>query len=49
MALERSNPLPPGRYWVDVSPADKPAFDGWLAANRGALAVEIAIVNRVTR
>lgn len=39
MAVERSNPLPPGRYWVDVSPDDRGAFDGWLQANRGTVVV----------
>lgn len=38
MALERSNPLPPNaRYWVQVSPADQPAFTAWLTAHRGAV------------
>ncbi len=40
MALERSNPLPPNvRYWVDVSPADQPAFTAWLGRYRGAVSV----------
>lgn len=40
MAVERSNPLPPnGRYWVDVSPEDQPAFTKWLTTYRGALHV----------
>ena len=37
MALERSNPLPPGSYWVDIRPEDEAAFSRWLAENRGAL------------
>lgn len=39
MALERSNPLPPGSYWVDVPPSDAAAFDAWLRSNAGALRV----------
>jgi hypothetical protein len=40
VALERSNPLPPnGRYWVDVSPQDQPAFAAWLNAYRKGVAV----------
>jgi len=40
VAVERNNPLPPNaRYWVDVSPADQPAFNAWLAANRSAVKV----------
>lgn len=40
MALERSNPLPPNaRFWVDVSPADQPAFTAWLNSNRAAVKV----------
>jgi hypothetical protein len=29
--LERKNPLPIGRYWVDVPSADLPTFQQWLA------------------
>lgn len=40
MALERSNPLPPnGRFWVDVSPQDQPAFTAWLGAYRTGVKV----------
>lgn len=40
MALERNNPLPPNaRYWVDVAPADQPAFTAWLNSYRGAVKV----------
>lgn len=40
MAVERANPLPPNvRYWVDVSPEDRPAFTDWLNRNRGAVSV----------
>lgn len=39
MALERANPLPPGRYWVDLSPDDKLPFNVWLGENRGAVVV----------
>jgi hypothetical protein len=40
VAVERNNPLPPNaRYWVDVSPADRTAFNAWLAANRSAVKV----------
>lgn len=40
MAVERSNPLPPNaRFWVDVSPADQPAFTAWLNSYHGAVKV----------
>lgn len=40
MAVERQNPLPPnGRYWVDVSPQDQPAFTAWLNAYRTGVKV----------
>jgi hypothetical protein len=40
LALERSNPLPPNaRFWVDVAPADQPAFTAWLNRYRGAVQV----------
>lgn len=35
-----ANPLPIGRYWANVGPADIAAFDGWLTANAPALFVE---------
>jgi hypothetical protein len=38
-ALERANPLPPGRYWVDVFETDSPNFSTWLAANKGAVSI----------
>jgi hypothetical protein len=39
MAVERRSPLPVARYWVDVSPAAAPAFNAWVAASAGAVAV----------
>jgi len=39
-ALERHNPVPPGKYWVDVFEQDSPTFYDWLAANRGSVRVE---------
>ncbi len=33
MAIERANPLPPGRYWVDVFSQDSGTFRAWLANN----------------
>lgn len=45
MAEVRTNPLPPGRYWIDV--ADKPSgangvddFDAWVRANAGKVHFE---------
>jgi hypothetical protein len=38
-ALQRANPLPPGRYWVDVFETDSPAFSSWLAVNRATVNV----------
>lgn len=32
-AVERRNPLPPGRYWIDVFGADIEPFDMWLKGN----------------
>lgn len=31
MTLERKNPLPTGRYWVDVPSGDLSTFQTWLA------------------
>lgn len=38
-AMERANPLPIGRYWVDVFEKDWAAFHGWLAAQRSGVKV----------
>ena len=34
MAVERSNPLPVGRYWVDVPAASRESFQEWLKVHR---------------
>jgi|SRR5262245_7424249 len=39
MAVERANPLPQGRYWVDLSPDDLLPFNVWLGQNKGSVAV----------
>jgi len=38
-ALERSNPLPAGRYWVDVFSPDSAAFGAWLTSNQATVRV----------
>ncbi len=41
MALEKNtNPLPDGRYWVDVFDPHREAFNGWLADNKDSVRVE---------
>jgi len=40
MAIQRNNPLPPGKYWVDVFDPDRQEFRGWLADNASTLHVE---------
>lgn len=40
-AVERSNPLPPGRYWVDVFQTDSPAFLAWRARNAQSVGIEV--------
>lgn len=40
MATERRNPLPAGRYWLDVANAKAPIFDGWLEAFKASARVE---------
>jgi hypothetical protein len=37
--VERTNPLPVGKYWVDVFWSKKNAFSGWLEKNKAALRV----------
>jgi len=39
-ALERRNPLPPGRYWVDVFQSKATAFNAWLARQKDSVRVE---------
>lgn len=38
-AVQRANPLPAGRYWVDVFATDSPDFSSWLAANRSTVSI----------
>jgi len=33
MSLERRNPLPAGRYWIDVTDANHEAFRQWTTSN----------------
>lgn len=37
MALQRQNPLPPGRYWQDIFHNQLPAFQDWLVRNRASV------------
>lgn len=38
-AIERKNPLPPGKYWVDVFEPQEIAFQDWLRRNKANVAV----------
>lgn len=38
-AVQRANPLPAGRYWVDVFETDSPDFSSWLGANRSTVSI----------
>jgi len=38
-AVERKNPLPAGRYWVDVFAKDSDAFGAWLNSNKATVQV----------
>lgn len=40
MTLERRNPLPAGRYWIDVVSAKQDEFTGYLAAMGDRVHVE---------
>lgn len=37
--VERQNPIPAGRYWVDVFANDSDAFGAWISSNRPTVAV----------
>lgn len=39
MAMQRANPLPIGRYWVDVPAAHVLEFQGWLADHANKVTV----------
>lgn len=39
MAVERSNPLPVGRYWVDIPPSDTLSFNIWKQTHRDLVKV----------
>lgn len=38
-AVERTNPLPAGRYWVDVFAKDSDTFGAWLSSNKATVKV----------
>jgi hypothetical protein len=38
-AMERANPLPAGRYWVDVFTLQEAAFQDWLKRNKANVMV----------
>lgn len=38
-AIERTNPLPVGKYWVDVFAPQEVAFQGWLQKNKANVIV----------
>jgi hypothetical protein len=40
MTLERRNPLPVGRYWIDIFESGMTAWQAWLTANAGTVRVE---------
>ncbi len=37
--VERQNPLPAGRYWVDVFQPDADTFGAWLSSNKATVTV----------
>lgn len=37
MAIERGNPIPAGRYWIDVSKPRVKAYTDWRKASNGAV------------
>lgn len=39
-ALERRNPLPAGRYWIDVFQPDSAAWQAWLVSNAQNVKIE---------
>lgn len=38
-AVQRANPLPPGKYWVDVFTPQEAAFQDWLQRNKANVIV----------
>lgn len=38
-AIERANPLPVGKYWVDVFDPQEAAFQAWLRKNKASVVV----------
>lgn len=40
MAVERRNPLPAGRYWVNIPPGDVLPFNVWKTAHRETVKVD---------
>lgn len=42
MAIERRNPLPPGRYWQDILEQHVASFREWLQSNKAVVRVVAA-------
>jgi hypothetical protein len=40
MTIERRNPLPAGRYWIDIFESGFTAFQSWLSNNKSSVRVE---------
>jgi len=40
MTMQRKNPVPAGRYWIDVFQQKIPMFESWLARNKDLITVE---------
>lgn len=36
MTIERRRPLPVGRYWADIFPAQQPKWGAWISVQRNA-------------
>ena len=36
MTLERTRPLPAGRYWADIFPQNRPAWSAWISLNQNS-------------
>lgn len=41
MTVERRNPLPGGRYWIDIFDSKRSAFETWAAVNKDSVHVEV--------
>lgn len=47
MTTERRRPLPAGRYWIDITPEDRPKWETWVEGMKNIPSVTIEKIEHV--